>query len=393
MSVLLILIDACREDNITPELTPFIYTLKQKGGYSRLDFLSSFNARVELLTGNSPITTDTMYDYCIATEKSKLGLLRYLPTPSRLKKGNKTREYLIWRIGSRLRRFFTGSNVGIAPNIPLSLLPYFTINSSFDRFIEKEQNLSTEHLFGKFENNGIKHRFICSFAKNITADIKENPPEGNFALFLHYEDLDMIGHEHGPYSAKKETALQAIDSSVEQIYRRFQDEIDFIAVFGDHNMEEVQVEFDLWAELQKLKLRIPKDYLVFLNSPVARFWFNNEKARTEIREFLKTLDKYGREITADELTAKGLSADSKYGECIFWLKKGVNIRPDFYHESEIKGMHHYFDDPAWTPFILFHKDRQIKLRNEGKLRDVMPTVLELLGIESNVDGKSLFIKE
>lgn len=393
MSCLLVLIDACREDNISPELTPFIYSLKERGACSKLDFMSSFNARVELLTGNSPLTTDTMYDYCLATGKSPLRWLRFLKPPARLRSGNKLREYVIRRVGTRLNRLFTGSVVGIAPNIPLALLPYFSINHAFDRFMEQERKLDPGHLFGAWNKHGYDYRFICGDAGYITRNLQKPTPAVKYALLLHYEDLELFGHEEGPFSDRKPDALKAIDASVQRIYQRFESDIEFIAVFGDHNMEEVREQIDLWVELQKLSVKMPQDYLVFLNSPVARFWFYHEKAREEIRQFLNTLGEYGREIPPEELQERGLSADPKYGELIFWLKKGVNITPDFYHEININGMHHYFDNPARTPFILFHRDKRFELREDGKLRDVMPTVLELLKIPSRVDGESLIIGE
>ena len=92
MSCLLMLIDACREDYISPEQTPFLHYLKSRGGYASLDFSSSFNARAELLTGNSSLTSDLLFDFCYDPKNSPFKLCRYLGVPSRKIKKNKYSE-------------------------------------------------------------------------------------------------------------------------------------------------------------------------------------------------------------------------------------------------------------------------------------------------------------
>jgi len=111
----------------------------------------------------------------------------------------------------------------------------------------------------------------------------------------------------------------------------------------------------------------------------------------KIRKFLGSLNEYGKIITKEELRRWEIPVDKKYGDIIFCVKKGVNISPDFYHVSEVKGMHGYFYD-AKTPLIIFNKNKKIELKKEGKLRDVMPTILDLLSIKhEETDGRSLVI--
>ena len=132
---------------------------------------------------------------------------------------------------------------------------------------------------------------------------------------------------------------------------------------------------------------------MFLNSPMARFWFKNKLAEQKIRTFLEGFGEYGREVTKDELKHKSLPADDKDGELIFWAKKGVNFSPDFYHIQGIKGMHGYFDDAdATTPLIIWSKEKRDVLRERCQLRDIAPTVLDFLSISySQMDGKSLWM--
>lgn len=395
MSCLIIILDGCREDYISQEMTPFLSHLKSLGSYTKLDVSSSFYTPAEIFTGNSPITTDTLFDFCFDPEGSPFKFCRLIKLPMNLRRGNAKREKILNRLMINVNLLLTRNWVDFPPNLPVPLLPYFSVNPSQVRFHKSEREQSTEHLFGILKENGFSFERVSGHASSIMERMRGRTVSETDVLLLHYQELDKLGHEYGPTSAVVEKALKQIDASIEEIYGVLREGIDFVMVFGDHGMEPVEQNIDLWSELKKLSVKIPRDYLVFLNSPVARFWFRNDKAREEVREFLHSWGKYGREVPKDELRERGIPSHEKYGEIIFWLKNGVVINPDFYHETLIKGMHFYLDSPESTALILFHREKKVKLSHEGRLRDVMPTILELLDIGGSVnrDGKSLVLGE
>ncbi len=394
-SCLLIILDGCREDYIDRELTPFLNKLKNKGSYTSLDVTSSFYTVAEISTGNSPITTDTSFDFCFDPANSPFKFFRYMKLPLSLRYGNIRRERFIRNLMCKIYSIVTHNWVDFPPNIPITILPYFNVNQSLIRFQKAEREESRETLFGIFRENGFDFQSISGYAPSIQKQMVERPYGEKHVLMLHYIELDKIGHQYGPNSEEVKVSLRDIDYSIGEVYRDLGEQVDFIMVFGDHNMEEIEAHIDMWEELKKLNVKIPEDYLVFLNSPVARFWFNNDKARREVKKLLGSLKQYGRVISKKELEERRLPSNEKYGEVIFWLKKGAAIVPDFYHEYPVKGMHFFFDSAASAPLMLLHEGKTVKLRKDGKLIDVMPTILDLLDIQDNQkrDGRSLVIRE
>jgi len=395
-SCLIVNLDGCRTDYVSQETTPFLYHLKSTGCFATLDVGSSFYTPAEIATGNSSATTDTFFDFCFDLEESPFCLFRFARGQLHLKHGSRIRERIRRKLFSVAYSKMTRNWIEFPPNIPLALLSRFTVNPSQVSFNESERRLSAEHLLGILGRSGydvhsVAERHLASFLRSFRW-----PADGQrHAVLLHYGQLDKVGHQFGPYSSEVNRELECIDASVEQVYHMVGNHVDFTMVFGDHDMEEVDTYIDLWEELKKLEATIPRDYLVFLNTPVARFWFNSDRARQEVCGLLEQCKDYGRVVSKSELAEREFPVHDKYGEVIFWLKRGVAINPDFYHEYPLRGMHFYFDTPGSTLLMLRHRDGDVKLRDRGKLRDVMPTILDLLNIRDSThrDGTSLVLGE
>ena len=347
-SGLIIIIDGCREDYISRQLMPFLYHLKNGGSYARLDVTSSFYTLAEISTGNSPLTTDTSFDFCFDPGNSPFRFLRFIKLPLRLRYGSATREKVWHRLLCLAYSKLSGNWVDFPANIPLPLLGYFRVNPSLIRFQRAERNGSRETLPGILREYGFSLSSVSGPTPSITRRVRQEHLSPGHVLMLHYQEVDKLGHQYGPNSEEVRGSLRRVDSSIEEVLGGVGRQADFVMVFGDHNMEEVTQHIDLWQGLGRLSVRVPRDYVLFLNSPVARFWFNSERARREVREFLQGWSQYGREVTEGELRQRQLPSGRKYGELVFWLKKGVAITPDFYHEYPIKGMHFYFDCLLYT---------------------------------------------
>ena len=387
MLCILIIIDGCNEDYINEKTTPFLYSLKYRSSYISMEVTPSFATRVELFTGNSPKTTDTFVDFCLGPNILPFQVLRVLKPPNKL-----DTSYNHVPILTVLYFVFTGIWIDFA-NIPLSLLPHFCINESIKKNKKAEKRGVPDNLMGILKSNGFKVNFIYGNTKTINSKVMRYAASDKEVIILHYGETDQIGHQYGPYSLEMQEALSLIDESVKNVYELFKSKLDLIMIFGDHNMVEITDSVNLWEKLQQLDVKLIKDYLVFLNSPLARFWFENKVAEQKINTLLESLHKYARVVTKEELRQKRLPVDNKYGELIFWANKGINFSPDFYHSAEIKGMHGYFDDFAFTPLIIWNKDRKVLLQKRCKMQDVTPTILNFFGLDySGMDGKSLLIK-
>ncbi len=409
MLSILIIIDGCNEDYINERSMPFLFSVKQKSKYLSMEITPSFATRIELLSGRSPQTTDTFTDFCFGQPILPFRLLKIFPLPKNLfRHKNSINLKPLWRFLYYLKHrtwveqkdisiltgiyfAFTGIWIDFA-KIPISLLPYFSISESVQKRKKTEKLGASDNLMGILKKNGFKVESIYGTAEHINKKMSRCALRDDQVIVLHYGETDCFGHKYGPNSPEVKEVIGSIDKSIKYIYELVESKLEFLVVMGDHNMVEVVDNVDLWQELQQLDAKLAKDYLVFLSSPMARFWFEKEEARKEVRSLLRSLGKYGREVSKDELRQKRLPVNDKYGELIFWANKGINFSPDFYHSSKVKGMHGYFDDSSVTPLLIWSKKELKFSKSRCKMQDVTPTILNLLSVNySEMDGESLII--
>ena len=145
------------------------------------------------------------------------------------------------------------------------------------------------------------------------------------------------------FPIKSKSTLREIDNYLEQVIRilqkRFGD-LD-IMIMADHGMSKVDSYFDMLQDLRALNLDMYKDYVLFLDSTMARFWFFKDRARLEIEDYLMKL-RYGWVLSDQQYKDLHIPLDRRYGECIFVMDEGKMIYPDFWSGSrKAKGMHGY----------------------------------------------------
>jgi hypothetical protein len=103
---------------------------------------------------------------------------------------------------------------------------------------------------------------------------------------------------------------------------------------------------ELWAQLQGLEVSVAIDYMVFLDSTMARFWFWTASARRDIPALLETI-KGGHILSQADCERLEIDGcDPRNGELYFLLEPGYIFTPNFFHmnSSMPVGMHGY--DPA-----------------------------------------------
>jgi predicted AlkP superfamily pyrophosphatase or phosphodiesterase len=209
---------------------------------------------------------------------------------------------------------------------------------------------------------------------------------------------------HGSESDIRIKVIREIDRKIgilKEEFERLYDDVTFF-IIGDHGMMDVNIKVDIFNSVKKFgeknNLKFGKDYLMFLDSTLARFWFLNEKAKI-IKEFmLREFSEYGLEITEEVAKKYRIPyKDKRYGDFIFWMKPGVLINPDYFwsHTKPPKAMHGY--DPYYEKMkgfaVVCSKNIEEKKIEEAYLVDVCPTLCDLIGIRypKNNEGKS-FLK-
>lgn len=392
-------VDACRHDYISESKTPFLCNMKQEGISGSLTPTFGFEPDAAYIAGLYPDEADGgaqfWYDL-LGSPFSFLGqwarTLNLLPDlPDRA----------LRRLVKRISKRCCPSPVLSTARIPFHLLRYFDFpmqcRMDEPNFVRSDSAFDILRQAGrKWLYHGVPD-YKVDLNSIITRAEKDLFPPVEFAFF-HIGDLDRVGHKYGPESVEIKEALKSVDKGIERIVKvakeRFE-EVHFV-IMGDHGMMEVQRHLDIRAELKKLPVKLEKDYLVFLDSTMARFWFFSGRAESVIIDMLDNMEG-GHILSQEEKDKYHLNySHNKFGDIIFLADPGVLIFPNFYQNKKpVKGMHGYAPEtPEQQSALVIHspKVKESKQFEEPvDMRRVFPTVLELLElpIPEGTTAKSL----
>ena len=180
-------------------------------------------------------------------------------------------------------------------------------------------------------------------------------------VFLYLSEMDRFLHGHCDPDAELDRQLDWYAARLRAVFARAR-EVDpdaSFTVLSDHGMTPVRQTFNLVAEIERLRLTMPDDYLAVYDSTMARFWFFSDRGRRAITECLGSIS-CGRILGDAELRDLGiLFPDRRYGELVFLLEPGWLIGgSDFNgHGWTPAGMHGYHPDDRYSDGI-FLSSRQ-----------------------------------
>jgi predicted AlkP superfamily pyrophosphatase or phosphodiesterase len=397
-------LDACRADYFNEVNTPFLQGLIQEGLSGRVAPTFGFEPDAAYLAGLYPDEADAGMHFCYASGTSVFRFGRFLP-PGLDRLPDILQKIIRRLFAEGVRRTTNSSRIKYLPHssrIPFSMMRYFDI---------AEKHLFTEigYLQGRGIFNAVRKQnksFLYlgaptqpTSADLILKEVKAKSVKNLYDLiFLHIGDLDAVGHRFGPRSKEIAETLQRIDSVLSTIWTHLEllyGEINFVLI-GDHGMAEVREIVDIGKLLKKTNLKIGKDYLYFLDSTFARFWFCNGKARHRVSEILHEVGK-GHILTQEEKNRYHLNyPHNKYGDLIFLVDPGVLIFPNFWNiKTSEKGMHGYAPEhPGQQSGMLIHSHRiekPLRLEEPFDMRRIFPTLLEFLDLPmlENTTAQSL----
>ncbi len=287
------------------------------------------------------------------------------------------------------RRRCTSPTLSTA-RMPFHLLKYFDFPMQCR--MDKSNFVKSDSVFDLLRKAGRKWMYHGTPDYRVDMDSvveraeKELFPPVEFAFF-HIGDLDRVGHKYGPESEEIKVALKRIDKEIERIVKLARDRFEevHLVIMGDHGMMKVRKHLDIWSELKKLPVKIEKDYLVFIDSTMARFWFLSGRAEKLIIDLLDNMDG-GHIISQEEKDKYHLNyTRNKFGDIIFLVDPGVLIYPNFYQNKKtVKGMHGYAPETPEQQSALLINSPKVKdaktLEESVDMRRVFPTLLELMDL-------------
>ncbi len=167
------------------------------------------------------------------------------------------------------------------------------------------------------------------------------------AFALHYTPyIDGFLHRHVGDREAVEGAVRKVEDKVlhaVEAARAVYDEVD-VVLFSDHGMAETAGSHDVMATVAKLGLAEGRDYQVFYDSTMARFWFENTRAEQAVRAALGELD-CGAFLTDDDLKREGVYFDDhRFGELVFLMNPRELIVPSYMGGRAPRGMHGFSPD-------------------------------------------------
>jgi hypothetical protein len=285
-----------------------------------------------------------------------------------------------WLSGRLRRRGLTG--YFDLYEVPLAYLPLFDLCQR--RNIYRPGAFpTTKSLFDRLEAARVAWRvwdWSCS-TERAFLEMKQAAAGGHERLLMLYTpELDATMHTHGPRSAAARAWLARCEERIGEVIdaARAAGRQPRIRIFGDHGMAQVRGYADVMAALGRLEWRMPRDYTVFLDSSMARFWFANERARSEILTKLAGLPG-GRFIPESEMSELGVDvAGHAYGEAVWLCDPGIVILPSFMGSTPLEGMHGYHPDDPDTDTTLLAEP--VPERPVNSILDITPMLLSDLGL-------------
>lgn len=348
--VLATLVDAWRHDRCTPEHTPFLAGLKQSGGALHEPF--GFNTGPAMFGGVYPEISNQIHKFWYEPELSPFDFTRWIPEwMTRLPRGSGRLDNWIFRKAAknlRERGVTTEKHLVDYQGVPHRLKRFFNLVETRNHYEPKCLPVPT--VFDILRDNERSFLWIGVPDHQLTVAANEADFARGFEnqdlVFIHWSETDWLGHRHGPDSPEYLGKLREIDGAVERVVARLRATGRPVRVvaYGDHGMAPVHGTVDVSATLDGLRARCPDDFVYWLDSTAARFWFFSDRARAEITAAFASRPE-GRFLDpADSARYRLPKGDRRHWDACWMLEEGFVIHPDFFHtdpKSPMKGMHGY----------------------------------------------------
>lgn len=394
-TTVVILLDAFRWDYLNEEDTPTLWSMAQNGIHvQKLTPSFGFCERSEIFTGTRPDVngnfTAITYDPQSAPLANAKWLFRLFSPLDNLCNGRYIRrgihEYFKMR----------GKNFPLY-RIPFGLLPScsltedsrdhsraggFSVESIFDVLLRERKRF----YHGSFTALGLRNGNDDARCR----DVIRHAAEGRDLYLLYIGATDSVVHHFGTQSVERHRVCRQVDQQIRAIRQQFgrhYERVNFL-IFGDHGMTDVKYQVNVWREIKKVeqmhRLVNGRDYVMFLDSTMARFWFLKPESRQPIEEIFQRSPfvEQGQILTPE--TGRGYcvpAPSQKYGELIWWANPGTLIFPDYFHGSKpMKAMHGYkpMDSFSKGMAIVDGNDAAKSSIPQANLIDVCPTICDLI---------------
>jgi len=387
-TTLMILIDAFSKAYFSKKYTPFLHDLSLNGGLTTIKPLCAFRGiETTIFTGVWPSVHNVWTEFCFRDNQicdKKDRLLQRIIRTFDLLPNDEAKVKLRYAVE---RYLFQKSLV--TPNlIPGSAMAYFQ-RSQPKKITEPKAVGNIGTVFDVFRKEKVPFVFIEPWIwgdRRVLSKAKKLIEHNNRFRFwyLKFNHLDHLGHKFGPTPFAFREKLKKIDMYTEEIITLLQEKTPSLSVLvlADHGMSEVHKTLNMLEDLGQLKSQMFRDYVVFVDSTMIRFWFLTKKAKQEICEHLQQT-KCGHILTSSEKKLLKTPLDLKYGEIIYVVDEGYVLHPCFFHsKSLVKGMHGYAysKTPEALPIMIMNSEiaENFQISKQVTYADIAHLILQSL---------------
>lgn len=398
-----VIMDAGRADYVRPDSMPFAHGLAEQGLRGSFESPPGFAQRTVLFSGRYPDTSGNFSQFVFDPAASpfkwvrRLGPLRHAIKPRRVMVPARMAI-------QRITKWKTGAFHTDPAWIPPKFMPFFAMCEDMKPMYEPGA-LGAPSIFDLCRQHGLKFRYL---AHPVSGDdneihqllVRELRAGSDYDLYVaQFSVTDQKGHTDGPFSERMQKGhLRDLDGKLASVHAALTagyEEWDLF-VCGDHGMAPVESHLDVLKALAGIDARPAEDYVVFVNSTLAVFWYLTERGRREVEAALAHLP--GTHMVDEaERRARRIPLDRRWGDRMLAADSGVLFWPDYFHvtDSKIVGMHGYLDktDETHGIALLASSNGHTAPRALGlrPLVDVFPTLCDLLGVPHppGHEGRSL----
>jgi len=239
---------------------------------------------------------------------------------------------------------------------PVAHLPQFDLTEKRD--IYTPGGLDAPSIFDDFVGAGIPYE-CYTYHTHTDAQILALAPEraattSARVLFLYLSGLDhhLHFHVHEPDSVSRMLAWYegGLRTVWDAATRARGDARMF--VFSDHGMTPIRWTYDLRRDVEATGLTVLKDYLPAYDSTMARFWIENDRARSTLTALLED-HPCGTLLSERELQRLGVWFDNRrYYDLLFLMKPGMLLSPSDMGTVRFAGMHGYHPSEPTADAVL-----------------------------------------
>lgn len=402
-----LILDAARADYVQRDAMPFLDGLGRSGITGSFESPPGFAQRTVLFTGRNPDTSGNFSAFVYDPEASPFQWLDRLGPLARLVRPRRIFYPARWAI-AKLTQRLTGAYHADPAWIPPRYLPYFRPCEDV-RPVYDPGALGGTSLFDLCREADLSYRYLAhplsgdddEVHATLVRELRQGAPYDLYVAQLSATDEE--GHHHGPHSAHvRETVLPKLDQRLASIHAALDAGYDSWDLFvcGDHGMAPVERRVNVLDHLDGIDAKPGQDYVLFVNSTLAVFWYCTTKGRDAVEAVLP--DVPGADVLRhDQRRRLRIPTDRRWGDRMLAAQPGVLFWPDYFHvtDSTIRGMHGYLDKRTETHglCVLASKDGGVPHRDVGRrsLVDVFPTLCDLLGVPvpPEQEGTSLLHQE